>query len=110
MTPLKFEIPLRTPSVANLRESWVKRQKRTANQRAAVRMLCPKWKAGPVLVVKLTRVAPRQLDSDNWVSAAKAIRDGVASWLRIDDGSPLIEFRYGQEVGPESVVVEVMAP
>ncbi|MBE0568400.1 MAG: hypothetical protein IH577_01830 [Deltaproteobacteria bacterium] len=49
--------------------------------------------------VTLTRIAPRALDTDNLASGLKAIRDGVADALEIDDGSSLIEWRYAQEKG-----------
>lgn len=35
---------------------------------------------------RLTRGAPRAMDSDNLVGACKAVRDAVAAWLGVDDG------------------------
>jgi len=103
-----FAIPVKAVSTANLREHWAKKSKRTASQRSSARLCCPRWGAGPILVVRLTRVSPRQLDSDNLASALKAVRDGVADWLRIDDGSPLVRWEYGQEQGADTVRVEVV--
>lgn len=106
---IRFELPLEIPSVANLREHWAAKAERVKAQRKAAMLKCPKWTAGPVLVVTLTRVAPRELDSDNLASAMKGIRDGIAARLGVDDGSKLVEWRYAQEVGPAAVRVAVDA-
>lgn len=61
-----------------------------------------------MLVVRLTRMSPRQLDShDNLRAALKSTVDAVASWLRIDDGSMLVRWEYAQEKGEAAVRVEV---
>ncbi len=36
--------------------------------------------------VRLTRIAPRRLDSDNLAFAFKGVRDGIAAVLGVDDG------------------------
>lgn len=60
------------------------------------------------VVVTLTRLGPRKLDSDNLAGSFKAIRDGVADALGIDDGSELIQWEYRQEKSKEcSVVIEI---
>lgn len=103
-----FEVPIRAPSTPNLREHWATRHRRTAAQKAAVRNLCPRWTHAPLLIVRLVRIAPRQLDTDNCAAALKSIRDAVASWLRIDDASPLVRWEYWQEKGEPGVRVEVV--
>jgi hypothetical protein len=35
--------------------------------------------------VTITRIAPCELDDDNLAGSAKAVRDGVADWLGVDD-------------------------
>jgi len=50
-------------------------------------------------VIVLTRIAPRQLDSDNLESALKAVRDGIATGLGIDDRSSLVRYVPSQEHG-----------
>ncbi|QSQ14070.1 hypothetical protein [Myxococcus landrumensis] len=108
MTCIKFDVPIKAPSVSNLREHWATRAKRTDAQKAATRRRCPEWQAGPLLVVRLTRVAPRALDDDNLRGALKAYRDAVAQWLRVDDRTPLVSWLYAQAKGPEPLVtVEV---
>ena len=105
---ITFSIPMKTPSVANIRQHWASRARLVAKQRRDTRLLCPPWTAGPLLVVRITRVSPRQLDShDNLRAACKAVVDGIATWLRIDDASPLVRWEYGQERGEECVRVEV---
>jgi hypothetical protein len=51
------------------------------------------------LAITLTRVAPRPLDTDNLSSAFKAIRDGVADALTVDDGDPRLAWVYQQRRG-----------
>ena len=109
----KYEIPMKLPSCANLREHWAARAKRAKAHREAGR-----WVAGVNLIgvripptakitVTLTRRAPRALDSDNLAGAFKATRDGIADALGIDDGSPRIEWRYGQAKGLPAALVEI---
>lgn len=97
-------IPVRTVSEANSHEHWRYRQKRAKTQKSAAsiliqtsmhyraRMLFP-------LVVTLTRIAPRTLDSDNLASSQKHVRDGIAMALGIDDRDPRVEWRYAQRPG-----------
>jgi hypothetical protein len=62
------------------------------------------------VVVRLTRIGPRKLDSDNVAGACKATRDGVADWLGVDDGDESrVRWVYAQERGAYGVRVEVLA-
>jgi hypothetical protein len=48
------------------------------------------------------------LDGDNLQSGFKAVRDGVADWLGVDDGSGLIDWQYCQRSsGPKVYKVEI---
>ena len=89
-------LPLRIESTPNKREHWGVRSRRTAAHRLAAL-------AVPIhplpCVVTLTRIAPRALDDDNNVSGFKALRDGIAKRLGVDDADPRVEWRYGQERG-----------
>lgn len=108
MTPIRFEVPIKAQSTSNLREHWAVKNKRVDAQKRATRSRCPPWAGGPLLVVTLTRVAPRALDDDNLRGALKSVRDAVATWLRVDDASPIVRWEYGQEKGAEPCVrVEV---
>lgn len=49
--------------------------------------------------VTLTRIAPRDLDGDNLQSSLKAIRDGVADFLKVDDRDSRVTWAYAQERG-----------
>lgn len=93
-----FELPLRLVSIANKREHWAVRARRAKQHRTAA-LVIPKHPVELPAVVTITRIAPRQLDSDNNVSACKAIRDGIADRFGMPDNSPLIEWRYAQEKG-----------
>lgn len=107
---MTFIIPGPCPSAANLREHWAVKARRVKGQRDKVRLLCPRWTGGPLLVVELVRVSPRPLDDDNLRGALKAHRDGIAARLGVDDGSPLVEWRYSQEKGEPCVRVSVTRP
>jgi len=105
-------LPVRTRSEANLRGHWGKRARRAKKQREAARLLIRAAriaipKSGSVAIT-LTRIAPRALDTDNLASGLKAVRDGVADALGVDDGSARIEWRYAQERGkPGEYAVKV---
>lgn len=113
MTPLfSLAIAMRTVSEANQREHWSARARRVSAQRQTIgRALASHGehlvalRAAPCIVVELTRVAPRALDSDNAVGAMKAVRDAIAAWIGIDDGSSRYEWRYAQRRGPASVMI-----
>jgi hypothetical protein len=94
---IEVELPLRVESVANLREHWAVKGKRTKLHRHTACVLGPSHPL-PV-VVTLTRIAPRALDDDNLRSGFKAIRDGVADRLGVDDRDPRIEWRYAEKRG-----------
>jgi hypothetical protein len=104
MNGFTFEVPIKAPSTSNLREHHMARHRRTDAQKAATLYRMPQWTGGALLVVTLTRVGPRRLDDDNLRGALKAVRDAVASRLRIDDASPLVRWEYAQEKGPKALV------
>lgn len=119
---MTFLLPIRLLSEANRRGHWAKHSGRIASQRLIakqeMRVHCvrsPRWCAccGPQATVTLTRViGPRgkAFDSDGMVCAAKAIRDGIADALGINDGSDAVTWRYGQRRGDEhGVEVKVEA-
>jgi hypothetical protein len=109
-------VPIRLVSVANLRECWQKRARRAADHRGLVRTLLAnqgKWRGGFPVVVTMTRVAPRKLDShDNLRAAFKACVDGVCDHLMVRDNDEALSFAYAQErgnVGEYAVRIEISA-
>jgi hypothetical protein len=91
-----YDLPLRIESVANKREHWGKRAERTKLHRFAAIAVQPH----PLpCVVTLVRIAPRALDDDNLVSGFKALRDGIAKRLGVDDRDPRVRFVYDQRRG-----------
>lgn len=104
-------MPERTVSESNMRESWFARHKRRAAQRRAAyfevrsrRELLP----GLPVQVEITRIAARRLDDDNLSGSAKAIRDGIADALGVNDADPGVAWRYGQRGGgPGQCGVEI---
>lgn len=111
---MRFEFRMKLPSVANLREHPMAKAERNKRHRSILHWEWRKATRGPdaqkwslPAVVTMTRVAPRELDDDNNVSAFKAIRDQIAAELGQSDRSPLIAWRYAQRKGAESVVIEI---
>lgn len=96
------DLPLRIVSEANAREHWQPKARRAREHRAAARALLQRY-ARPVhggqITIGLVRIAPRKLDDDNLAGGFKAVRDGVADWLGIDDGSDRLRWTYGQRKG-----------
>ena len=103
-------------SVANMRLHWAVKAKLTRDQRNRTRMsLAAVAQSSGVemlpATVVLTRVAPRKLDGDNLQSGFKAVRDGVADWLGVDDGNGLVDWQYAQrsgKAGEYAVEIEVI--
>lgn len=94
---IEVELPLHVQSEANLREHWAVKARRVRLHRHKACALVP-FHPLPC-VVTLIRIAPRALDDDNLASGFKAIRDGIADRLGVDDRSPLVQWRYSQRPG-----------
>jgi hypothetical protein len=58
-------------------------------------------------VVRLTRYAPRLLDSDNCVGSLKAVRDAVAFFLQVNDADPRVVWEYDQEKSRQGYQVKI---
>ena len=114
---IRVELRIPAPSTTNLREHWAKRAKRAKGQRGAARLaLLPYARElralaalGGVIRAELVRVSPRTLDSDNLQGALKAVRDGVADALGLDDGSARYRWEYSQSKGQPSVLITIAA-
>lgn len=105
---VRVEIPMALPSVANLREHWATKAKRVKAQRNAVRLAMTWRRRVPLpVVVTLTRIGLRRLDSDNLQGAFKAVRDQVAAQLEVDDADPRVTWCYQQEKGRSGVRIEL---
>lgn len=98
-----FTIPVRIYSEANLREHWRKKAKRVKSQRDAACLLTKQafgWRMPHGRwAFTLIRIAPRELDTDNLARSMKAIRDGIADALNIDDGDSQHLWVCDQEQG-----------
>jgi len=113
---IEVRMNMKIVSVANMRLHWAVKAKLVRDHRTRTRMSlsAAAQSSGlemlPVTVV-LTRVAPRRLDGDNLQSGFKAVRDGVADWLGVDDGNGLIDWQYAQrsgKAGEYAVEIEVI--
>ena len=117
---MRIVLPIRTRSEANRREHWAAKAKRAKEQRGVAAMLvrraynasgARKPDASGALTLRgkavlsepvtitLTRIAPRKLDSGNLEASFKAVQDGVADALGIDDGDERLTWVYGQLKG-----------
>jgi hypothetical protein len=105
---MRILLAIRTESEANLRENWHVKAKRVRMQRQITRVVVGQelirssepWEENGKHTITLTRIAPRPLDTDNLARSFKAIRDGIADALGIDDGSKRLTWNYTQEKGP----------
>lgn len=103
------QFDMKLPSVANLREHWRTKANRSKVQRRVTYVyLCQLAPSGKQftapIAITLTRIGVRKLDDDNLASAFKAVRDSVADWLRIDDGSESLRWKYAQRKGKPCAV------
>src|SRR5208283_881557 len=107
-----YLIPIKTISEANCSEPWPKKHKRHRRQRNFIRLYVPTMPLGPseMVSVTLTRLSPKQLDSDNLVISLKWIRDAVADRLVPGlkpghaDSDPRITWHYAQRKHPKYAV------
>ena len=98
---IEVEMDMKVVSMANMRMHWAVKAKlvKSQRQRAFNALASVAAPLPPPCTIVLTRVAPRALDGDNLQSGFKAVRDGVADWLGIDDGDSRIDWQYKQRPG-----------
>lgn len=95
----EYEVPVQLISTANQRERWRTRHTRMKTHRRTAYLTTPPGVKVPC-TVHIVRVAPgRPMDDDNLANSAKGVRDGIADRLKVDDGSPLVAWTYGQVKG-----------
>lgn len=109
LATVEFTVPVRV--LTNTREHWAKKAKRIADERGwtrwATRAATNRCSMEPPYRVSVTRVYPNRgkaMDAQNLPDALKAVIDGIADELGIDDGDERIEWVWGQEVGDEYAV------
>jgi hypothetical protein len=107
---IEIRLPIKIVSVANLRLHWAVKAKLSKSHRSKAFNALASIAAPPAppCTLVLTRIAPRALDGDNLQSAFKAVRDGVADWLGVDDGHKQLDWQYNQRKdGPKVYAVEI---
>jgi len=110
---LRVELPLVTVSEANRRDKWAAVERARAQRMVTLMAMRAAIfrdvyaTAHPGLVVLMTRQAPRELDSDNLARALKAVRDGVAQALGVDDRDPRVVWVCDQRKGKAAVEIAV---
>src|ERR1043165_6538891 len=97
---MRFIVPIRLPSLTNLRLHWRRMATLKRKQKSATPKCMNDVPIPPLpLLVTITRVGPRRLDDDNLAGACKYVRDQIAAEVGVDDGSPLYTWRYEQRIG-----------
>lgn len=108
---ISFYVPTKLVSEANMREHWAIKNKRKKSQQRAVELvwLAQRIRVAPPVVVHLTRVGVRKLDSDNLAGSAKGVRDQIAKMIGVDDGDERkVRWEYSQRKGlPKEYGLEV---
>lgn len=82
-------LPIKISSPANGSHGhWAADAKRRKDQRTIVKWsLLPLRKPPLPVVVTLTRIGPRDLDTDNLAAGFKSVRDEIAVWLGCGDST-----------------------
>lgn len=96
---MRLHIPIKLPSLANTRIHWRAMDKLKRQQRLATKYSIAGKEIPPLpLLITITRIGPRRLDDDNLQAACKYVRDQIADYVGVDDGSPLYTWWYRQHV------------
>lgn len=82
-------------------EHWRTRAPRVADQRARTKRAVRKWLElnGPRLTITVVRVSPRRVDQPNLGAALKAVIDGIADALCLDDRAEWVDWKLQQRKG-----------
>ena len=108
---IAYRLPLCVKSKTNSRWHWAARARVNKIERKTAWLLTPRDVPVPC-TVRLTRIGPRRMDSDNLAECMKSVRDGIAQRLGVDDGDPRITWQYSQKregEGVYAVEVEIVA-
>lgn len=104
MTPARVivEVPGLEPPSPNRHTHHLTKARDVRGTREAVRDALAPFTPPPLpCLVALVRFGRRTLDDDNATASMKAVRDEVASWLRVNDGdTSRVRFVVVQEVAP----------
>jgi hypothetical protein len=92
-------LPIKTVAGLNAREHWRDRRRRVKAERdTACLVVRSKLGRDPrPCTVTMVRLSAGALDDDNLQGAAKAIRDGIADAIGVQDNDPAIRWQYAQE-------------
>ncbi len=93
---LSITLNLKTISEANATGQLRAKMARKKAQRGIVRHAFAKLAGMLPAIVTLKRIGPRMLDDDNLRSALKAVRDGLADVIGVDDGDARYRWTYEQ--------------
>lgn len=99
-------LDIKLVSEANSRDHWAKKANRVREQRKAAFYAI----SGPFdfpLTVRLIRVygpMRRPYDDDNLRGSFKAVRDGIAERMRINDNDPRVTWEYEQRKGNKDCI------
>lgn len=101
MKEINFQAPIRTVSEMNQREHWAVKHKRKNEQQQEMMVVLQNNLVGRQVklpcVVRLTRIGPKALDTDNLAGAFKHVQDAIARKLGVDDGdTEKIRWEYHQ--------------
>lgn len=117
LTTVVVSVPgLKIRSEANLREHWAVKRRRVKEQQDATHVaLCSLGRGvrkvlrdAPGLAVRFVRIGGRKMDSDNLTGGFKAVRDALAAWVGVDDGSDWWDWlRPAQESGECGIRIEL---
>lgn len=113
-TSITFEIPVKAVSLTNEHTHWRKKASTAKSQRKAGYLYAIQARIRTLpfpMVITMTRIAPRPLDSDNLPPSMKSIRDGISDALGIDDRDPRVEWEYKQakrKPKEYAVIIEVI--
>ena len=103
---IKVHFPIRADVTLNSRAHWSHKARKAREHKDIVGwMLKNRAPPTPPFVIRLIRVGPRRMDQDNFVTSLKAVQDGVAAWIGIDDGK--LTWEYEQLSGPYGVIMEI---
>ena len=111
----KYHIPIKVLSESNVSEHWTKKAQRKKKQKKVISLFIANSRVTPPCHVRLTRIAPRDLDEhDNLRSAFKSIIDAISDRLIPGlaagraDGDKRITWEFAQRKGsPKTYALEI---
>lgn len=106
---MRFALPYPFPALwPNKRPHWSAKARATRSYRQWAKLAANTAKPGPVHLILCPKTFGPKPDRDNFIAACKALQDGIADAMGINDNKLEVTYEIGERCKDGAVIVEIM--